>query len=63
MGLQGYWPGPYYALRTLAYKYIEWRQGYELYDLRADPWELNNIFDTAPRVRHTLLVDGLRRHA
>lgn len=45
----GYWPGPYYALRTLAYKYIEWREGYELYNLRADPWELNNIFDTAPR--------------
>lgn len=49
-GVQGYWPGPYYALRTLAYKYIEWREGYELYNLRADPWELNNIFDTAPRV-------------
>lgn len=61
--MQGYWPGPYYALRTLGYKYIEWRAGYELYNLQTDPWEVNNIFETAPRVRAARRLVPLRRAA
>ncbi|KAL4443500.1 hypothetical protein ABPG75_011237 [Micractinium tetrahymenae] len=57
----GYWPGPYYALRTLTYKYIEWQEGYELYNLQTDPWELNNIFDTAPRALLVQLQSALQQ--
>ncbi len=35
---------PYYGIRTLRHKYIRWRAGEEeLYDLRKDPYELENI--------------------
>lgn len=34
----------------MAFKYIEYPQGHELYNLTADPHELHNIYATAPRV-------------
>ena len=37
-------PPPYTAVHTKRYVYIEYQNGWrELYDLRKDPWELNNI--------------------
>lgn len=37
-------PPPYFAIHTKRYVYIEYQNGWrELYDLRKDPWELNNI--------------------
>ena len=37
---------PYYGLRTERYKYIDWSFGdEELYDLREDPYELENLAD------------------
>ena len=38
----------YQAVRTDTYKYVEYNNGEkELYDLRADPYELDNIYDSA----------------
>jgi N-acetylglucosamine-6-sulfatase len=38
----------YLALRTPQYTYVEYQSGFrELYDLKQDPYELNNIFPTA----------------
>jgi N-acetylglucosamine-6-sulfatase len=41
--------GPIYgAVRTARYKYIEYVKGYrELYDLNKDPYELNNLAESA----------------
>jgi len=37
-------PPPYVAVRTARYLYVEYRRGWrELYDLRRDPWELDNV--------------------
>jgi arylsulfatase A-like enzyme len=37
-------PPPYVALQTNHYLYVEYRNGWrELYNLRRDPWEMNNI--------------------
>ena len=37
------------ALRTKNYLYVEYKTGeHELYDLREDPYELNNMYATAP---------------
>jgi N-acetylglucosamine-6-sulfatase len=37
-------PPPYIAVHTARYLYVEYRRGWrELYDLRRDPWELNNV--------------------
>jgi arylsulfatase A-like enzyme len=37
-------PPPYIALQTKRYLYVEYENGWrELYDLRRDPWELDNI--------------------
>jgi arylsulfatase A-like enzyme len=37
-------PPPYVAVHTRRYLYVEYRRGWrELYDLRRDPWELDNI--------------------
>jgi len=37
-------PPPYIALQTKKYLYVEYQNGWrELYDLRRDPWELDNI--------------------
>jgi N-acetylglucosamine-6-sulfatase len=37
------------ALRTKNYLYVEYKTGeHELYDLRKDPYELNNMYATAP---------------
>ena len=38
----------YQALRTAKYLYVDYESGeYELYDLVADPYELNNFYDSA----------------
>ena len=38
----------YQAVRTETHKYVEYNNGEtELYDLRADPYELNNIYESA----------------
>jgi N-acetylglucosamine-6-sulfatase len=59
----------YRALRTKRYLYVEWYDEesapqvheYELYDLRADPWQLDNILATkAGRAESEELVDRLR---
>jgi N-acetylglucosamine-6-sulfatase len=48
---------PFWAVRTEASKYVEYNNGEgELYDLRADPYELENIFDTAD----SSLVENLK---
>ena len=38
-------PPPYVAIHTPRYLYVEYhyRHWHELYDLRRDPWELNNV--------------------
>ncbi|HEX6762334.1 MAG TPA: sulfatase [Gaiellaceae bacterium] len=37
-------PPPYQAVHTRRYLYVEYRRGWrELYDLRKDPWELDNV--------------------
>jgi N-acetylglucosamine-6-sulfatase len=37
------------ALRTKNYLYVDYKTGeHELYDLRKDPYELNNIYASAP---------------
>jgi arylsulfatase A-like enzyme len=39
---------PYRAVRTQRYLYVEYEAGErELYDLRKDPYELNNLYDSA----------------
>src|ERR687897_3082531 len=39
---------PYRALRTQRYVYVEYEAGaHELYDLRKDPYELRNLYDSA----------------
>jgi N-acetylglucosamine-6-sulfatase len=44
------------ALRTEDYLYVEYKTGeHELYDLRKDPYELHNEYDTAaPELRRRL---------
>jgi N-acetylglucosamine-6-sulfatase len=38
----------YRAVRTETHKYVEYNNGeVELYDLQADPYELNNIYESA----------------
>ena len=40
-------PPPYLAVQTKRYLYVEYQNGWrELYDLRRDPWELDNIAGT-----------------
>jgi hypothetical protein len=57
-------PPPYIAVETKRYLYVEYRRGWrELYDLRRDPWELDNVAADpgyASEVRHGLHV--LLRH-
>jgi choline-sulfatase len=49
------WVRSYCGLRTHRWKYILYRTGAEeLYDLRADPYELHNVATSDPRVRHRL---------
>lgn len=39
---------PYKAVRTEAYKYVEYDNGErELYDLQNDPYELDNFYESA----------------
>jgi N-acetylglucosamine-6-sulfatase len=39
---------PYRAVRTQRYLYVEYKSGeHELYDLRKDPYELRNLYDSA----------------
>ncbi len=39
---------PFEAIRTDTHKYVEYESGEkELYDLQADPYELDNIYETA----------------
>ncbi|HXO21128.1 MAG TPA: sulfatase-like hydrolase/transferase [Thermoanaerobaculia bacterium] len=51
----GVWPPvPYYGLRTRSYKYVLYASGeQELYDLRADPYEMHNL---QPSARASFLV-------
>jgi len=43
-------PNSYEAMRTHRFLYVEYRQGdeHEFYDLRTDPYELDNIYDRLP---------------
>jgi arylsulfatase A-like enzyme len=64
-------PPPYYAVHTKRYLYVEYRRGWrELYDLRTDPWELNNVaadpsYAAVRRSLHVLLrrLDWAPPHA
>ena len=53
------------ALRTDDYLYVEYKTGeHELYDLRKDPYELNNQYATAPpdlKRRLEAQLDALRQ--
>jgi arylsulfatase A-like enzyme len=53
------------ALRTNNYLYVDYKTGeHELYDLRKDPYELKNIYATAPpelRRRLEGQLDALRQ--
>jgi arylsulfatase A-like enzyme len=41
-------PPPYVAVHTSRYLYVEYQRGWrELYDLRRDPWELDNVAGSA----------------
>jgi arylsulfatase A-like enzyme len=43
-------PPPYVAVQTRRNLYAEYRNGWrELYDLKQDPWELNNIAGSGSR--------------
>ncbi len=58
-------PPSYRALRTKSFLYVEWYRGpeheYELYDLRKDPYELENLAsDEAGLQAHAALIDGFR---
>ena len=56
-------PPPYVAVQTRRNLYVEYRNGWrELYNLRRDPWELNNISDDSrTRPLQTTLAETLRR--
>jgi arylsulfatase A-like enzyme len=45
--IRGSGPPPYVAIHTRRYLYVEYhfRHWRELYDLRRDPWELDNVVD------------------
>jgi arylsulfatase A-like enzyme len=53
------------ALRTEDYLYVDYKTGeHELYDLRKDPYELHNIYATAPqdlKQRLETQLDALRQ--
>jgi N-acetylglucosamine-6-sulfatase len=53
------------ALRTNDYLYVEYKTGeHELYDLRADPYELRNVYQTAPpdlKQRLEARLDALKK--
>jgi N-acetylglucosamine-6-sulfatase len=55
---------PYRAVRTQRYLYVEYEAGeHELYDLRKDPYELRNLYDSADQDLITNLdsrLDALR---
>lgn len=58
-------PPTYRALRNQRYLYVEWYRGakheYELYDLRADPYELDNLVpDTAALQAYAGVIDPLK---
>jgi N-acetylglucosamine-6-sulfatase len=60
----GYAPGvpPYEGIRTRRYLYVEYRNGdHELYDLRADPFELHNLLGTRHVRLPATLVGRLHR--
>ena len=45
-------PPPYIAVQTKHWLYVEYRNGWrELYDLRRDPWELDDVAGES-RFRH-----------
>ena len=53
---------PYFAMRTNNQLYVEYQTGErELYDLRADPFELKNIYSTASSELKTALSSRLAR--
>ena len=55
------------ALRTDNYLYVHYKTGeHELYDLRKDPYELRNIYESAPsdlKQRLEAQLDALRKCA
>jgi N-acetylglucosamine-6-sulfatase len=53
-------PPSYEAIRTPRFLYVEYRNGqHELYDLRADPFELDNIITRATQAARTRLHEAL----
>ena len=51
---------PFWGLRTERYTYVEYAAGFrELYDLQADPFQLENIHATAPAALKAALRDRL----
>ncbi len=51
----------YQAVRTETHKYVEYDNGErELYDLQADPYELDNLYESVYRERNPSLIEGLK---
>jgi hypothetical protein len=61
-GFVGRGPRVYAAVRTEGYKYVEYGNGEEeLYDLSADPYELENIYDSVDPPSSKISRRGWRR--
>jgi arylsulfatase A-like enzyme len=56
-------PPPYDAVHTARYLYVEYRRGWrELYDLKRDPWELDNVAGTPAYAAVQARLHVLLRH-
>jgi len=55
------WPPPYRGIRDEAYTYVEYATGErEYYDLRADPYQLTNAYDSLSEARKVELEERTR---